>query len=280
MKWISRLLYDPTSTLKSGPPSKLKILDLYQCALTENGAETLCECLNMEGSNISSLISLDVRENDVKSWNRPLAEAAVKSTSLIEFCGISFTELYRNVNKAYDGTKNVSLVVGKDAMCHGTLALLLSLRPFMFPDTSSQKNPLAHKAPIDTEWTVPPVGVRASGSISLDLRGSAMCGFYWEEVEALDELIVLLQACVGVVDNSIDKSVQLDKAAAAEKTSPVSPLIISSVELDDDCGLTDKQIQSIYDACLPPAPSTVKDKVTTIKMNGAEYKPSWGCSIM
>jgi hypothetical protein len=267
VQWLSRLLHDPTGTLKSRQPSKLKHLDLYQCALQENGAEILCECLALETKASSKLVSLDVRENDVKSWSRALAEAAIKSPSLIEFCGINFSEVNGNVSKAFAG-EVVTLVAGKDAMNHGTLALLLSLRPFIFP-TATSVNPLAHKADDSVSAMPQGGGGKASGSIALDLRGSSMCGFYWEEVESVEELIELLKGCVGTPIDSSD-------AQAASTNSP--NVTISVVELDDDCGLTDKQIRSLYDATIPL--DQAQSPLTLIKLNGMEYKPSWGCSVM
>jgi hypothetical protein len=257
---LARLLDDPSQTLKS--PSNLRSLNLTQCALEENGAEILCKHLN---SDSPKLVSLNCRENDFKSGNRALAEAAVNCSTLVEFNEVNLPELKEKLSADEEG---ISIVAGKDAMCHGVLSLLLTLRPFVY--TNSTENPIVEG--------VPP----KRGSVAIDLKGSNMCGFYWEEVEAVDELIALLERANEsnfTSGNSKSPEIESGEPAAEPQDEPVqygSPLFtISKVEIDDDCGLTQNQIKAVYDAC---GPATQKNR-TKLFVNGLEFKPSWGCVI-
>mmetsp|Transcript_40194 Transcript_40194/g.51774 ORF Transcript_40194/g.51774 Transcript_40194/m.51774 type:complete len:443 (-) Transcript_40194:305-1633(-) len=273
---ISHLVIDPSETLKI--PSNLKSIILNQCALQGNGGEILCRMLNHESSQI---ISLNCFENDVTTWSLELAKSVIKNEKLIEFNNINLIELK---NKLSNKEENINIIAGKNTMNHGVLSILLTLRPFVFPDEASIPNPIStdtSAADAEAATTEKTDGVK--GSVTLDLRESFMCGFYQEEEESVNELISLLQHINNdsSSDSSNNKSPEItsSKEGDAHDQSPVilnpSLIYIKTIELDDDSGLTSKQIKALYDAC---GPSNQKTR-TVLKVNGTEYKPASSCVI-
>ena len=116
----------------------------------------------------------------------------------------------------------------------------------------------------------------------LDLRQSAMCGFYFERIEAVDALISLLEASarggVSPADATATTKPEGHEVELGGGGSGGGPrLAVSCVEVDDACSLTDRQIRKVYDACFAPGATS---PCTVLKVNGTVYKPGFGCLVM
>lgn len=290
----------------------MKHLGLHQCALEAEGGRALAPFCGGGETGALGLEVLDIRENDVEDASGALARAAEASTTLTAFSGLADLRTLKaaltqaaSPAEAKEGVpppaKGV-LVAGPHSMCHGALALLLALRPFVVPQptTATQaasgapspikgadevKNPLSSSSTATATSSLP--------GVIIDLRGSAMCGFYQERTEAVDELLSLLAAqhtkpepreptpsetpTAAAVDTEEGGNQNEPTVADAVETFAPPQLHIHTLELDDATGLTPNQVKVVFAACAmgeaSPAPPTI------LKLNGEVYKAPSSCSV-
>ena len=302
--WLSVLLAPPGA---GDAAVALRSLGLRQCAIEGDGAVLLLPALTA-----NQLTHLDLRESDFgDEATAPLAAAAAKSSALETFCCVDLKAARSALKaakdaalaaKSADDVPTVELVAGKDSMAHGALALLLTVRPFVLPESPAKTvNPLSDAA-CAAESVLPAAGASDHGfpAVSIDLCGSAMTGFYKERLDALNELTALIVASnAGAVPPTsptpaapavvaggaaAEGGVELGgghdpEVADAQGAASAPPRLgIRAVDLDEPSGLMPKQTQAMFDACAAAATSPGAP-VTTIKMNGEAYHPPSGCSI-
>jgi hypothetical protein len=275
LAWILLLL----ASMPTGEPtSSLTSLGLAQCALEAEGGAALAHALS--GSS-SALRSLDVRETDLVEATRPLAEAVAASTSIVSFCGIDLANVRVSCTSAlsFVSDDGISVIVaGKDSMAHGVLALLLTLRPFL------RRGLVAH---VDASRASPHVTV---AELTLDLKSSAMCGFYWERTEVFDELMSMLdvtpkpaasavnpqsapvEGTISGVDTSEVELGGIDSLGVGSVDAEGPSLVLKRIDLDTATGLTPRQLRQLYDASkLNPGAEIILD--------GVPFAPTWACSV-
>jgi len=334
--WLTLLLNPRTD---GTGPSHMKHLGLHQCAIEAEGGLALANYCGGASPGVFGLEGLDLRENDLGEASGPLARAAEVSTTLVTFSGLADLNKTRVAlaqakspvpvsaatnaaaldgdNKAPVSQAKGVLVAGSNSMCHGALALLLVLRPFVVPQQqtttavsslASPENTTAATEMVTTASSTvknPLDGTSADGEtttlsgVVVDLRGSAMCGFYQERTEAVEELLSLLAAqhtkpeppAPPAETSSVTSEVDAEGGGggssgsepalvpSSETTFSAPQLHIHTLEMDAASGLTPNQVKIVFAACAvskdgdSPAPATI------LKMDGEVYKAPAMCSI-
>lgn len=224
--------------------SGLQSLGLYQCGVGADGGSKLASCLR-EPSSI--LETLDLRENDLEKASADLASAAAASAVLSSLSGIDLAAV-RTILDSAPGKEQAPVVLkaGKDAMTHGCLALLLTLRPYVMLSTSALEmastpmaNPLAHTATSRSNIL----------EVELDFENCTMTGFYDERTEVLDELLFLFaapKASVHLVPQPSFQSAGVSMDAELSRDIPETPSArIRSVKFDGANGPSSRQLHSL-----------------------------------
>ena len=199
-----------------------------------------------------------------------------------------------------ESTKNVVLAPGPESMCHGVLAVLFALRRSielsrLLPPAPPSPSSISGNGDSDG-------GGGTTVSVTIDLRGTQACGYYQERTEVVDELLSLLSAQSSSTSTSTSTSSgggsdeasssstsesavvianpEDGEAVGATATAPTSAAAssrvrITKVLLDDESGLTERQVQRLHDTA-----SRDHDNAAAIVLNGAAFEPTgWSCVL-